>query len=106
MVSAPSPHRRLEYPGLLAKLLARVRPEFRVEVYLADPDDPVLGRRPCAVPDCDRSRKAERAVLGSCSALARPGPPGDGRVPRRPGAHAERAPGSDALLGVWMPLRQ
>ena len=43
MVSAPSPHRRPEYPGLLAKLLARVRPEFRVEVYLADPDDPVLG---------------------------------------------------------------
>ena len=56
MVSAPSPHRSTERIGLLGKLMARVRPEFRVEVYLADPDDPVLGRRPCAVPDCDRSR--------------------------------------------------
>ena len=49
--------------------MARVRPEFRVEVYLADPDDPVLGRRPCAVPDCDRSRNARtgcaRAMLGA-----------------------------------------
>ena len=31
--------------GLLEKLMAVVRPEFRVEVYLPDPDDPVLGRR-------------------------------------------------------------
>jgi len=40
---------------LLGKLLAAVRPEFRVEVYLPAPDDPVLGRPPCAVPGCDRS---------------------------------------------------
>ena len=64
MVSAPSPHHRPEYPGLLAKLLARVRPEFRVEVYLADPDDPVLGRRPCAVPGCDRSRSESGLCTG------------------------------------------
>ena len=25
--------------------MAVVRPEFRVEVYFPDPDDPVLGRR-------------------------------------------------------------
>ena len=43
--------------------MAGVRPEFRVEVYLADPDDPVLGRRRCAVPGCDRSR----AENGLCS---------------------------------------
>jgi len=41
-VSAPSPHRASECTGLLGKLLAQVRPEFRVEVYLADPDDPVI----------------------------------------------------------------
>lgn len=54
-MSAPSPYPASERTALRGKLLARVRPEFRVEVYLADPDDPVLGRRPCAVPECDRS---------------------------------------------------
>lgn len=50
--------------GLLAKLMAQVRAEFRVEIYLAGPDDSVLGRRPCSVSDCDRSR----AENGLCSA--------------------------------------
>jgi hypothetical protein len=49
--------------GLLEKLMGHVRPQFRVEVYVADPDDPVLGRRPCAVSDCDRSG----AENGLCS---------------------------------------
>jgi hypothetical protein len=53
-VSALSPHRASERTGLLGKLLAGVRPEFRVEVYLAHPDDPVMGRL-CRVSDCDRS---------------------------------------------------
>ena len=44
MVSAPSPHRSTERIGLLGKLMARVRPEFRVEVYLADADDPIAKR--------------------------------------------------------------
>ena len=38
----------------LEKLIAVVRPEFRIEVHLVDPDDPVLGRRQCAVTQCDR----------------------------------------------------
>ena len=41
--------------GLLEKLLGAVRPEFRVDVYVPDPGDRVLGRPPCAVPGCDRS---------------------------------------------------
>jgi hypothetical protein len=40
---------------LLAKLLAAVRPQFRVEVYVPAPDNSVLGRPSCAVPGCDRS---------------------------------------------------
>ncbi len=64
MVSTRSLQRSTERTGLLAKLLARVRPEFRVEIYVADPDDPVLGRGPCGVPECDRSR----AENGLCSA--------------------------------------
>jgi len=41
--------------GLLEKLLGAVRPEFRVDVYIPAPDDPVLGRPVCSVPGCDRS---------------------------------------------------
>ena len=54
LVTAPGPRRAPISSGLLEKLIAVVRPEFRVEVYLVDPDDPVLGRRQCAVADCDR----------------------------------------------------
>jgi hypothetical protein len=39
--------------GLLEKLMAAVRPEFRVDVFLPDPDDPVLGYGVCSVPTCD-----------------------------------------------------
>ena len=53
-MTAPGPRRAPIGSGLLEKLIAVVRPEFRVEVYLVDPDDPVLGRRQCAVADCDR----------------------------------------------------
>lgn len=49
--------------GLLEKLVAQVRAEFRVGIYVADPDDLVLGRRPCTVAGCDRSRTA----FGLCS---------------------------------------
>jgi integrase len=52
------------WPGLLEKLLAAVRPEFRGEVLVPDPDDPVLGRRTCPVPGCDRAQ----AENGLCSA--------------------------------------
>jgi len=39
---------------LLEKLMAAVRPEFRVEVYVPAPGDPVFGAAQCAVADCDR----------------------------------------------------
>jgi integrase len=40
--------------GLLEKLLAAVRPEFRVDVLVPDPADPVIGFKQCVVGDCDR----------------------------------------------------
>jgi integrase len=43
--------------GLLEKLVATVRPEFRVDVLIHDPDDPVLGVKPCVFADCDRPRR-------------------------------------------------
>ena len=38
--------------GLLEQLMAVVRPEFRVEVLVPAPEDPVLGVPDCAVPAC------------------------------------------------------
>jgi hypothetical protein len=37
--------------------MAAVRPEFRVDVLIADPDDPVLGVKPCEIGGCDRPIK-------------------------------------------------
>jgi integrase len=53
--------------GLVGKLMATVRPSFRAEIYVPAGDDPVLGVRGCAVPDCDRSFW----LAGLCSAHAR-----------------------------------
>lgn len=49
---------------LLEKLLAAVRGEFRVELFVPDPDEPVLGVKECRVGDCDRSVSEN----GLCSA--------------------------------------
>jgi len=42
------------YPGLLAALMAAVRPEFRGDVLGFDPGDPVFGGPPCLVDGCER----------------------------------------------------
>ena len=39
-------------PGLLGKLAAAVRPEFRADVLVFDPADPVFGRGVCLVDGC------------------------------------------------------
>jgi len=39
-------------PGLLGKLVAAVRPEFRADVLVFDPADPVFGRGVCLVEGC------------------------------------------------------
>ncbi len=84
-------HPRLHQAGLLGKLVAAVRPEFRADVLVPDPDDPVLGRRTCPVPGCDRaraehglctahgSRWRERGRPDRAEFLADPGPPLNGR---------------------------
>jgi hypothetical protein len=40
--------------GLLEKLVAAVRPEFRAGELAFDPRDPVFGGKPCLVPACER----------------------------------------------------
>src|SRR5438309_5176225 len=56
-VSAPSGQAAREpaaCPGLLAALMAAVRPQFRSEVLGFDPRDPVFGGPPCLVGRCER----------------------------------------------------
>jgi hypothetical protein len=66
-VIAPAERTAAHWPGLLAKLMASVRPEFRVDLFVPDPSDPVLGRSACLVADCDRSR----TEYGLCSGHGR-----------------------------------
>ena len=40
--------------GLLARLMVAVRPEFRPEVLVFDPKDPVFGGAICRIPNCGR----------------------------------------------------
>ncbi len=49
--------------GLLEKLLAAVRPEFRQDVLAFGAADPVFGGPPCKVPGCDRTGR----VRGLCT---------------------------------------
>ena len=82
--------------GLLEQLMAIVRPEFRTEIYIPAPDNPVFAAGQCAVAGCDRTT----AQRGLCNAhairwrqrgrpdlqefLADPGPPVRGRGPLAP----------------------
>jgi hypothetical protein len=82
-------------PGLLEQLMAVVRPEFRAEVYVPDPGDPVFAAGECAVAGCDRTAVSTRHRLCNAHAirfrdrgrppmeefLADPGPPVRGRGP-------------------------
>lgn len=49
--------------ALLERLMAVVRPEFRVDVLVPAPDDPILGGTVCRVEGCERLR----TVRGLCS---------------------------------------
>jgi integrase len=53
------------YPGLLGRLVAAVRPEFRHDILVFAPDDPVFGGgAACRVPQC--GRPAGIAGFGLC----------------------------------------
>ena len=84
--------------GLLEQLMAVVRPEFRTDIYIPAPDDPVFVAGQCAVGDCDRTAVSIRRGLCNAHAirfrkggrppmqefLADPGPPVRGRRPLAP----------------------
>jgi integrase len=48
--------------GLLEKLMAAVRPQFRADVLVFDPADPVFGGDSCRVPQCGRTAR----TVGMC----------------------------------------
>jgi integrase len=50
--------------GLLAKLMAAVRPQFRAEDLVFDPRDPVFGGPACAVPGCVRPERQRGLCQG------------------------------------------
>jgi hypothetical protein len=55
-----APDRKYRAPGgLLEKLVAAVRPEFRADDLVFDPRDPVFGGPPCAVNGCDRPHRVQ-----------------------------------------------
>ena len=59
-IPAAGPARQYRAPaGLLEKLIAAVRPEFRAEDLVFDPRDPVFGGPPCAVSGCDRPHRSQ-----------------------------------------------
>jgi integrase len=62
---ANAPERRGVAPaGLLEKLIASVRPEFRADVLAFDPADPVFGGPPCMVDGCRRPVRSHGLCLG------------------------------------------
>jgi integrase len=102
-MTAPAQQPASGQAGLLERLLAAVRIEFRADILVPRPGDPVLGRPACPAGGCDRPR----AENGLCTAhgkrwkdrdrpditafLADPGPPLNGRRPLTacsvPGCH-------------------
>jgi site-specific recombinase XerD len=83
----------LDRAGLLEQLMAVVRPEFRTEIYIPAPDDPVFAAGQCVVAGCDRTatqrglcnghviRWRQRGRPAVEDFLADPGPPVRGRNP-------------------------
>lgn len=61
--------------GLLAKLVATVRPEFRGEELVFDPQDVVFGGTLCAVVGCTRTGRAKGLCWGHNHRWARIGKP-------------------------------
>ena len=77
MVTAvPAPGRLAGPPGLLEKLAAAVRPEFRGDDLVFDLRDPVFGGKPCLVPACERTAVGHGLCQGHRQRWAAAGRPG------------------------------
>ena len=61
--------------GLLEKLIAAIRPQFRSDDLVFDPRDPVFGGPPCAVSGCERPGRARGLCSGHHQRWAGTGKP-------------------------------
>ena len=78
MTAAPSQGQRPRPHGLLEKLVAAVRPEFRAAVLAFDPADPVFGGGACVVPQCGRTARAAGMCYGHHQRWVKAGRPDPG----------------------------
>ncbi len=68
-------------PGLLEKLAAAVRPEFRADVLVFDPADPVFGGDLCRVDGCARTARSRGMCGGHHQRWVSAGRPDPGQLP-------------------------
>ncbi|MCX4792091.1 MULTISPECIES: hypothetical protein [unclassified Streptomyces] len=61
--------------GLLGKLMAAVRPEFRVDVFIPAPGELISGLGSCRVPGCPRRPRTRQLCRGHYYRWQRRGKP-------------------------------
>jgi hypothetical protein len=98
----PSPERPA---GLLEKLVAAIRPEFRAGVLVTGPGDPVFGGSPCAVEGCGRAARLHGLCDGHYQRWHNQGRGPRGVRGRDVGEDA-RQRADDAMPGTGLRLRQ
>jgi integrase len=76
VTTVPVPGRLAGPPGLLEKVAAAVRPEFRGDDLVFDLRDPVFGGKPCLVPACERTAVGHGLCQGHRQRWAAAGRPG------------------------------
>ncbi len=64
------------HPGLRASLMAAVRPEFRADELVFDPQDPVFGGKACLVTGCGRTAGGQELCHGHWQRWTAAGRPG------------------------------
>jgi hypothetical protein len=65
-------------PGLRASLMAAVRPQFRADELVFDPQDPVFGGKVCLVTGCGRTAGGQELCQGHWRRWTAAGQPGVG----------------------------
>jgi integrase len=74
-VSETTPAVLAHGPGLLGRLMAAVRPEFRVEVFIPAPGELIFGLGACRVPGCPRQPRTRGLCRGHYYRWQRRGSP-------------------------------
>ena len=91
--------------GLLGKLMATVRSEFRSDVLEFGPDDSVFGGAACRVRGCGRTARGRVLCQAPSAAVERPGTPGHPGVRRIDRSALAATTTEPVLPGARMRLR-